>query len=232
MSPFVSAAWDPSEFLWSSSLRSSLPTSWYCLGVDSRTSWSLPDNFTVPSAIVNMKFSPLFLNVITSFALSHRAWIPDAQVFQLLSVCNQNISIPDSPRLQCISEKHSWQDFLTQIGGAMTGVSQKSEISQPLLRTESLGLWMVLRIVSHRVFSDLPGDLQHFAESNRQHSIESAHHFSSKPDCNSTADVPFFFILRTALSAIPFVSDRWGVEVRWFHDRPSHDLPNSNELSV
>ena len=38
--------------------------------------------------------------------------------------------------------------------------------------------------------------------------MESAHHFSSRPDCNNTAEVPSF-TLRTALSAIPFVSDLW-----------------------
>ena len=65
----------------------------------------------------------------------------------------------------------------------------------------------------------------------QQHSTESAHHFSSKPECNNTTDVPSF-ILCTALSAIPFVSDRWRVDIQWFHDRPSQDLPNSNELSV
>ena len=61
--------------------------------------------------------------------------------------------------------------------------------------------------------------------------MESAHHFSSRPDCIGTAEV-LSFILRTALSAIPFVSDRWGVEVRWVHDRSSKDLPNFNDLSV
>ena len=40
--PFVSAWLDSSEFRWSSSLRSPLTTSWYCLGVDSWISWSLP----------------------------------------------------------------------------------------------------------------------------------------------------------------------------------------------
>ena len=77
---------------------------------------------------------------------------------------------------------------------------------------------------------------------NKTNLIESTHHFSSKPDCNSTADVPSL-ILRTALSAVPFVSgfskylvpfvsDRWGVEGRWFHDGSSKDLSNSNELSL
>ena len=38
--------------------------------------------------------------------------------------------------------------------------------------------------------------------------------------------------MRITLSATPFVSDRWGVEIRWFHDRSSQDLSNSNEWSV
>ena len=65
----------------------------------------------------------------------------------------------------------------------------------------------------------------------QEHSMETDHHLSSSPDCSNTADVPSF-ILRTALSAIPFVSDRWGVEVPWFHDNSSHAPPNSIELSV
>ena len=64
-----------------------------------------------------------------------------------------------------------------------------------------------------------------------QHSMESAHHFSSRPDCNNTAEVPSF-ALRAALSAIPFVSDRCGVDVQWFQERSSQALPNSKELSV
>ena len=59
--------------------------------------------------------------------------------------------------------------------------------------------------------------------------MESAHHFSSKPDCNNTADVPSFN-LRTALSPMPFLSDGWGVHVQWFHDKSSQELPNSNEF--
>ena len=55
-----------------SSLRPSLLTSWSRLGVDSRTPWSLPDKFAVPSAIGNIKCSP-FSGVGTSFALSLQA---------------------------------------------------------------------------------------------------------------------------------------------------------------
>ena len=50
--------------------------------------------------------------------------------------------------------------------------------------------------------------------------MESAHFFSSRPDCNNTADVPSS-VLRTALSAIPFVSDLCGVDVQWFQERSS-----------
>ena len=40
------------------------------------------------------------------------------------------------------------------------------------------------------------------------------------------------FILRAALSAIPFFSDRRNDNVQRFHDTSSQDLPNSNELSL
>ena len=61
--------------------------------------------------------------------------------------------------------------------------------------------------------------------------MESAHQFSSRPDCNNTAEVPSF-TLRTTLSAFPFVSDLCGVDVQWFQERSSQDLPNSSEWSV
>ena len=61
--------------------------------------------------------------------------------------------------------------------------------------------------------------------------MESAHQLSIEPDCNNTAEVPSF-TLRTALSAIPFVSDPCGVDVQWLQERSSQALPNSKELSV
>ena len=51
------------------------------------------------------------------------------------------------------------------------------------------------------------------------------------PDRKSTAEVPSF-TLRTALSAIPFVSDLCGVDVQRFQERSSQDLPNSMCVSV
>ena len=46
-----------------------------------------------------------------------------------------------------------------------------------------------------------------------------------------TADVPSLS-LRTAISALSFVSDLCGVDVHWFQDNSSQELPNSKELSV
>ena len=60
--------------------------------VNSRTP-SLPNNFAVPSAIGNFKCSP-FLGVITSMDFRR------VQIFQLLNVCNQNSSFPNSARDQ------------------------------------------------------------------------------------------------------------------------------------
>ena len=54
---------------------------------------------------------------------------------------------------------------------------------------------------------------------------------SSRPDCSTTAEVPSSY-LPTALSAIPFVFERWGVHVQWFQDKSSQALPNSRLLSV
>ena len=56
---------------------------------------------------------------------------------------------------------------------------------------------MVLQIALRKVFSRMITGLEHVADSN---STDSAHHFSSRPDCNSTAEVPSL-ILRTTLSS-------------------------------
>ena len=83
--------------------------------------------------------------------------------------------------------------------------------------------------LSHGVF---PSDKRSWMFRRKQeHSIESDHHSLPRPDCNSTADVPSF-TLRTALSAIPFVSDLGGVDVQWFQEGFSQALPNTKELSV
>ena len=80
---------------------------WSRIKVDVLSSWSPPTNFIRPSATGKMN-SPFSLGNITSFVLSffcidfrcvHR--------FQLLNVCNQYVTFPNSSRVQCISEEQS-----------------------------------------------------------------------------------------------------------------------------
>ena len=68
---------------------------WCCsrLLVGSRNSWSLPDNFAVPSAVGKMKYS-LICGVNTSFALIRRGWISDAPMFSNSSLSATRISEP------------------------------------------------------------------------------------------------------------------------------------------
>ncbi len=61
--------------------------------------------------------------------------------------------------------------------------------------------------------------------------MEFAHQLSFRPDFKNTAEVPSF-TLRTALSAIPLVSDRCGVDVQCIQERSPQTFPNSKELSV
>ena len=76
--------------------------------VDLLRTWSPRDNLTVPSAIGKIKFHH-FLGANTSLALSLLAWISDASIFsQFLNVCDQNVSSPDSFRVQYITEEYSW----------------------------------------------------------------------------------------------------------------------------
>ena len=82
--------------------------------LDVLRTWSPSDSFTCPSAIGNIYFSP-FWSVNTFFELSLRAWISDARLFQLLNVCDQNVSFPDFTRVQRISKEYTRQDFWTEL---------------------------------------------------------------------------------------------------------------------
>ena len=95
-SVIASIGWDPSDSPRRSSLHTSPLSGWSRIEADFQKAWSPPDDLTVPAAIGNVKFSPSF-GVVTSFALSLRAWISEASKnFQLLNVCDQNVSCPDS----------------------------------------------------------------------------------------------------------------------------------------
>ena len=79
---------------------------------DFRTPRFLPDNCAVPSAIEKMKCSPL-CGVIISFTLILRARITDASnIFQLLNVCYQNVSLPENPSHNTYPRKIPGRTFL------------------------------------------------------------------------------------------------------------------------
>ena len=84
-----------------------------------RLRWMLsrwfPVDFSVPSATGNMKF-PLLCGVDTSFTLRIRGVeVRYVHLLQFFIVCDHNVSFPDSTRVQCITEKHVWQDFYTKL---------------------------------------------------------------------------------------------------------------------
>ena len=185
---------------------------------------SHPKILTVPSATGNVKF-PLH-GVNTSFALSLLAWTPDA------SICsNSSMSATVMSPFQMLpaykTEECSWQDFepnwcrldwsFGELGWYLT--IAPNGITGPLNG--------IPNSLSYGVF---PSERRSWVF-RQSHSMESFHHSLPRPDCNSTGDVPSF-TLRTALSAIPFVCDLCGVDVQWFKDHSSQDLPNSKELSV
>ena len=145
---------------------------------------SLPKILTVPPATGNMKF-PLLCCVNTSFALRLLARSSDASISSNSSMsADHNVSFPDFHRAQCITEKYTWQDFRAELMQSRQVFGKKKCDIRPLHQKELLVLCMVRRIAVHKVFSHQTRDL-----------------------CNSTAEVPSL-ILRTALSAIPFVSER------------------------
>ena len=147
--------------------------------------------------------------------LSHRiffAWISDASIPSNSSMSPTKVSrFQISPREQGVAEEYSRENFLTKL-------------------VES---WLVFRgnrvLFNHRTKWNL-WSFKRFSKSPvspvRQEILNvssnipwnPAHHFSSRPHCNNTAEVPSS-ILRTALSAIPCVSERWRVDVQWFHDK-------------
>ena len=93
--------------------------------------------------------------------------------------------------------------------------SNLSPRSRSFLNRVNDRLWMILDHASDDAMQDID-----------KHSM-----IWWKPDCNNIADV-LFLVLRTALSAIPFVFDLCGVDVQWFQERSPLDLPNFQELSV
>ena len=105
------------------------------------------------------------------------------QVLQLLDVCDQNVALPDSRRVQCISEEYSEKNFSKFVGSRQVLWQRYDDI---LLSNhwESSVLRMVRRITVHQVFHRPIRSLERSEESK---SIPwNLSTTSSKPDCNKT----------------------------------------------
>ena len=195
-------------------LRSTKKSSFVCWSRRVRTSSKVSTELFTPCSLLDGN---------TSFALSLRAWICDAPNFpapQKLQPCLLSRVSPQPTRIRgtlLVRLSH-------QIGGALTGLSKKSDDVRPLRRTERSVLQMRFSESSFVRCFPICQEILNISQ------IAIAFHRISPPffiqaRLQQTADVPSF-ILRTALSAIPCVSDRWCVDVPWFHDTSSQDLPH------
>ena len=168
--------------------------------------------------------SSSFCLIRISFALILRGQISDASNFSKSSISMPatRISLFQISPAISVFLPNWWTLVLSLVGIGWDSISAPNGI---------MVLWMIFQIVFHAVFSHLLGGLGCFADSN------------SIPKNRTTTFHPvlivaillkcLLFILRTALSAMPVVSDRWEVlKCGWFHDKTSHTVPNSIELSV
>ena len=83
--------------------------------VDVLSSWSPPRVLIRPSAIGKMNYLFFFgkyhLFRIESFRVDFRC----VHRLQLLKVCNQHVTLPNSSCVQCVSEEQSSKDFLSKL---------------------------------------------------------------------------------------------------------------------
>ena len=137
-----------------------------------------------------------------SFALILRGQISDASNFSKssISMSSTRISLFQIPPAISVFLPNWWTLVWSLVGIGWDSISAPNGI---------MVFWMILQIVFHTVFSHLPENLGCFADNN------------SIPKNRTTTFHPvlivaillkcLLFSLRTALSAMPVVSDRWEV---------------------
>ena len=184
---------------------------------------SSPKDFDCSISDWNVKF-PLLCGVNTSFALSLLAWSSDASTFSnLFNVRDDRFS----PRIMH-SRKMYLVRLLSRTDVVATGLSKKFGDIRSLLQTVLLVRQEAFRTAFRKVFSHQKVHPEFFADSSPWNPPSIRY-----PDRTAIApQMSHSFTLRTALSAIPSVSDLCGVDVQWFQGNSSQDLPNSKELSV
>ena len=203
-------------------LRPSPRIGWYRIKVDVLSSWSPPIKFD--SSICDWKFEfSIFWEILLPLHWVFWSRFQSPQCLQ--PICHPSKFTPRTNRIRgTIQARLSFQ-----IDGFLNGLSERLGHTQQVNQTE----WSVFKRFSKTSFVwslSIRQEILNVSQIGIAH-FGICHHFSSRPDCNNTADVPSF-TLRTALSAIPFVSDLCGVDVQWFQERSSEALPNSKKLSV
>ena len=133
--------------------------------VDFRFPWSLPDNFTVPSATGNMQFSHNFsaISLPLHWAFEHRFLTrPKFPAPQCLRPwCLLSRSLPHAMHIL----RRCKQNFLTKRVESWPVFGKDEDDTQSLIRRESRAHWMVHQIVVHKVFSSTIRGLERFTDS-------------------------------------------------------------------
>ena len=94
---------------------SSLRSGWSLIKVDVLRRWSPPETLTVPSAAGKTKLTH-FIGVRTSFCIEPSGVeFTCVHLLHFFNVCDNNVSFPDSLRIQYITEEHTWQELDTQL---------------------------------------------------------------------------------------------------------------------
>ena len=107
---------------------------------------------------------PLLFGVITSFALSLRAWISDPAKFSSSSMSATKISPSQIPSAYTAYPRNIPGNTFLPNWWSLCWSSAEMDGILPRSQTESRGLQMILQIAFHEVFSHLPAGSGHFAD--------------------------------------------------------------------
>ena len=113
-----------------------------------------------PRVIARLRTDCSWALCIESFCVDFRC----VHLFQVLNVCDQDVSFPDSPRVQRISEEYIWQDFWAELTQSRQVFSRKRVIFYHGSKRNNRAIEKVLRTASHEVSSHQTGNLGCFAD--------------------------------------------------------------------
>ena len=178
--------------------------------------WSPPKGFYC--SICNQEFV-----IFTAFRHYHLFRVESfrmdcwcAHPFQLLKVPNQYVSVPNSPRLQYIPKEYSREHFLTKLMDSWLILRGYRMIFNQCTKWNDRSIKWFFKSSFERCFPTRQAILNVSQVTVTFHGIP--FQFSSRPDCNNTADVPSLNLC-TALPAVTFVSDEGST-----YNDPTRDL--------